>query len=55
MMPTLADLKVELAGLEFSHARELDREVREGAYHTGRASVVQVVGVRRFAEPAPQD
>jgi SAM-dependent methyltransferase len=46
MMPTLADLKEELAGLQFTHARELDREVREGAYHTGLASVVQVVALQ---------
>ena len=46
MLPTRAELTEELGGLEFVHARELDREVREGAYHTGVASVVQVVGVR---------
>jgi len=46
MLPTLAELTEELAGLEFVHVRELDREVREGAYHTGVASVVQVMGVR---------
>jgi SAM-dependent methyltransferase len=44
MLPTLANLTEELAGLEFIHARELDREVREGKYHTGLAAVVQVVG-----------
>lgn len=36
----LADLAGELAGLRVAHARELDREVPEGAYHTGLASVV---------------
>ena len=46
MLVSLAGLTEELAGLEFVHARELDREVREGAYHTGLASVVQVVGLR---------
>lgn len=46
MTVSLAGLIEELAGLEFVHARELDREVREGAYHTGVASVVQVVGRR---------
>jgi SAM-dependent methyltransferase len=51
MLPTLADLTEELAGLEFVHARELDREVREGAYHTGVAAVVQIIGVKP-AEPA---
>jgi len=53
MLPTLAELTEELAGLEFVHARELDREVREGAYHTGVASVVQIVGVRAPAATAP--
>jgi SAM-dependent methyltransferase len=52
MMPSLAALKEELAGLEFIHARELDREVREGAYHTGLAAVVQVVALRPNAEPS---
>lgn len=47
MLVSLAGLTAELAGLEFVHARELDREVREGAYHTGVASVVQVVGLRQ--------
>lgn len=44
MMPSLSDLIEELAGLELIHAQELDRDVREGAYHTGVASVVQVIG-----------
>ena len=51
MLVTLADLTGELAGLEFAHSRELDREVREGSYHTGAASVVQIIGVKP-AEPA---
>lgn len=51
MTVSLGGLIDELAGLEFVHARELDREVREGAYHTGVASVVQVVGLRQHAEP----
>lgn len=51
MMVTLAGLKEELAGLDFVHARELERDVREGAYHTGVASVVQVVGQRPGEAP----
>lgn len=27
--------------------REVEREVREGSYHTGLASVVQLIGKRR--------
>ncbi len=50
MLVSLADLTAELAGLDFIHARELEREVREGAYHTGVASVVQVIGVRKDAD-----
>ncbi len=50
MMVSLAGLIEELAGLEFVHARELDRDVRGGEYHTGVASVVQVVGLRQRAE-----
>ena len=51
MLVSLAGLTEELAGLEFVHARELEREVREGAFHTGVASVVQVVGLRPQAAP----
>jgi SAM-dependent methyltransferase len=49
MLVTLAGLTEELVGLEFAHARELDREVHEGEYDTGVASVVQVIGLRRPA------
>lgn len=47
MLASLATLSVELTGLEFSHAVEVERDVREGKYHTGRAAVVQVIGRRR--------
>jgi SAM-dependent methyltransferase len=40
---SLADLRTELAGLDFELAREIERDVIEGRYHTGRAAVVQVV------------
>ncbi len=40
---TLNGLRKELAPLEFIHGAELEREVVEGAYHTGLASVVQVI------------
>ena len=49
LMVSLDDLTRELAGLEFLHARELEREVREGTYHTGLASVVQLVARRGTA------
>ncbi len=43
LLMTLAALREELAGLEFLHARECEREVSEGQGHTGRAAVVQIV------------
>lgn len=46
MLVTLGGLTGELAGLELVHARELDRDVREGSYHTGVGSVVQIIGKR---------
>lgn len=46
MLLTLKQLTAELPGLDFLHAQELDREVQEGAYHTGQASVVQLLARR---------
>jgi SAM-dependent methyltransferase len=43
MLMTAAQLRDELAGLEFEILRELERDVREGTKHTGRAAVVQVL------------
>ena len=42
LLMTLAALRDELAGLEFLHACECEREVIEGTGHTGRGAVVQV-------------
>ena len=44
---TLDQLRTELPGLEFALGRELDRDVQEGARHSGRSAVVQVVAVKR--------
>ena len=46
MLMTLNLLRTELAGLRFIHARELERDVIEGKFHTGRGAVVQVVAVK---------
>jgi SAM-dependent methyltransferase len=43
---SLDTLKQELEGLDFLVAQELEREVHEGRMHTGRSSVVQLVGVK---------
>mmetsp|Transcript_28033 Transcript_28033/g.39485 ORF Transcript_28033/g.39485 Transcript_28033/m.39485 type:complete len:201 (+) Transcript_28033:109-711(+) len=43
MMMSMQDLREELKGLDFEIGRELERNVVEGKYHTGRGHVVQVV------------
>lgn len=45
-MLNLSRLQPELGTLEWVLARELEREVIEGRYHTGRAHVVQLVARR---------
>lgn len=42
LMP-LDDVKRELNGLTFELAQEIERDVVEGTYHTGRASVIQIL------------
>ncbi len=46
MLMTAAQLRDELVGLDFEILRELERDVREGIKHTGRAAVVQLVARR---------
>jgi hypothetical protein len=46
MLMTAAQLREELAGLDFEILREMERDVREGTKHTGRAAVVQVLARR---------
>ncbi len=43
LMMSLAGLKLELAGLDFEHALETEREIIEGSLHTGRGAVVQII------------
>ena len=45
-MMSLDELKDELAGLEFYHDIELDREVSEGRLHSGVGAVVQLVAIK---------
>lgn len=42
LLMSLTALREELAGLEFIVGRELERDVPEGAFHTGVGAVVQV-------------
>ncbi len=43
---SLDELKVELEGLEFIIAKEVDRNISEGKYHQGESAVVQVVACK---------
>jgi hypothetical protein len=47
LLPTLAQLRAELEGLELVHAVERERTVHEGGGHHGLSAVVQVVAHRR--------
>jgi SAM-dependent methyltransferase len=46
LLPTLAQLRHELAGLELIVAREVERDVYEGRLHGGRSATVQIVAVK---------
>lgn len=46
LMMDLTALRAELAGLQFEHAIETEREVIEGSLHTGLGAVVQVLAVK---------
>jgi SAM-dependent methyltransferase len=47
LLPTLAELRTELDGLDLVHAVEREREVHEGQGHTGLSAVVDIVAVKR--------
>ena len=46
LMMTLEGLEKELKGLNFDYGVELDRDVVEGKFPTGKGAVVQVIGVK---------
>ncbi|MCB5188310.1 class I SAM-dependent methyltransferase [Methylobacillus caricis] len=45
-MMTAETLRRELSKLAFTYLAELEREVVEGIYHTGKAAVVQAIAVK---------
>jgi SAM-dependent methyltransferase len=47
LLASLDELRAELVGLDLVVAREVEREIHEGALHDGRSATVQIVGVRR--------
>lgn len=48
LMTSKESLSLELDGLKFSHLTELERDVVEGIYHTGLASVVQAIASKEI-------
>nr|WP_320167292.1 class I SAM-dependent methyltransferase [uncultured Methylophaga sp.] len=46
LMQTKQTLIGELPDLSFQHLLEMEREVKEGIYHTGLSSVVQAIAVK---------
>ena len=48
LLPSLEQLQSELQGLEFTVAREIQRDIHEGIHHTGHAEVVQIIGRRKM-------
>ena len=46
VMQTKETLSRELSGLKFLHLVELERDVREGIYHTGVGAVVQAIATK---------
>ena len=47
LLMEITALREELQELQIMHGLELEREVYEGRLHTGRGSVVQLIGVKR--------
>lgn len=48
LMQSEKSLSLELAGLKFKHLIELERDVVEGIYHTGRGAVVQAIATKEI-------
>jgi SAM-dependent methyltransferase len=46
LMPTLAELREDLASLELVIARDAEREIHEGTFHDGLSATVQLLGVK---------
>ncbi len=46
LLPTLAELKVELAPLDLVVAADVERDVHEGTFHEGQSATVQIIGVK---------
>lgn len=49
LLPSLAELRHDLAGLDLEIAHQTVREIHEGRLHNGMSAVVQVLGFKRGA------
>ena len=47
LLPTLAELRTELADLDLIVARDAERVIHEGTFHDGPSATAQIVGVKR--------
>ena len=47
LLPTLAELRDELAPLDLVVARDVEREIHEGTFHDGPSATVQIIGKKR--------
>lgn len=47
LLLTLEELKQELASLTLEVGRDVERQIHEGSFHSGRSATVQVMAVRR--------
>jgi SAM-dependent methyltransferase len=47
LLPTLAELRLELAPLDLVVAEDVERDIHEGTFHDGRSATVQIIGVKR--------
>jgi SAM-dependent methyltransferase len=48
VMQSQESLRAELTGLKFKHLVELERDVKEGSYHTGIGAVVQAIASKEI-------
>jgi SAM-dependent methyltransferase len=46
LLISLEEIKVDLKKMDLKIAREVERNVNEGTFHTGKSSVIQVLGLK---------
>lgn len=46
LLPTLAELRLELAPLDLVVAEDVERDIHEGTFHEGRSATIQIIGIK---------